>query len=318
MFRGSAIALLAACSFSHGVTSDPRDAAPADAPPADAPPTDSPMPMIDAPPPVTSDAMVDAPPAATDGDGDGVPDVNDNCPTVANANQRDHDGDGHGDRCDRCPHLASTADPDGDGDGVGDDCDPRPNASGDQIVLFEGFYDASSIASWTAQGNGSWAVSNGMLMQSSATASTMTNTLALPITVPRAAVTAEARVDMLGMATNSFDTPHVSVASGVRTIQSYWCSIVDEGNTDKVYATTIYPPDNFNFPNVAWPGTFAATSQLRLTSALLGSSNTCTVVQGATTATVSGPIGQPGGAPLVATRTASASFDYLFVVSIGN
>jgi hypothetical protein len=313
MFRGSAFALLAACSFSHGVTGDLRDAAP-----ADAPPTDSPMPMIDAPPPVTPDAMVDAPPAATDGDSDGVPDASDNCPTVANANQRDHDGDGHGDRCDRCPHLASTADPDGDGDGVGDDCDPRPNASGDQIVLFEGFYDASSIAGWTAQGNGSWAVSNGMLMQSSTTASTTTNTIAPPITVPRAAVTAAARVDMLGTATNGFDTPHVSVASGASQTQSYWCSVVDAGNTDKVYATTIYPPANVNFPNVAWPGTFGATSQLRLTSALLGSNNWCTVVQGATTASVSGPIGQPSGAPLVATRTASASFDYLFVVSIGN
>jgi len=38
-----------------------------------------------------------------DSDGDGVPDVRDNCPAVANADQRDTDGDGIGDACDPCP-----------------------------------------------------------------------------------------------------------------------------------------------------------------------------------------------------------------------
>jgi hypothetical protein len=35
-----------------------------------------------------------------DGDGDGVPDASDNCPSVANTNQADADTDGHGDACD--------------------------------------------------------------------------------------------------------------------------------------------------------------------------------------------------------------------------
>ena len=39
-------------------------------------------------------------PPAPDGDGDGVPDATDNCPTVANPGQADGDGDGIGDACD--------------------------------------------------------------------------------------------------------------------------------------------------------------------------------------------------------------------------
>jgi hypothetical protein len=39
----------------------------------------------------------------TDTDSDGVPDAQDNCPTIANSNQTDSDGDGVGDACDQCP-----------------------------------------------------------------------------------------------------------------------------------------------------------------------------------------------------------------------
>ena len=54
--------------------------------------------------------------APADVDGDGVPDVADNCPTMSNADQLDFDGDGMGDVCDD----------DDDNDGVADgaDCDP--------------------------------------------------------------------------------------------------------------------------------------------------------------------------------------------------
>ncbi|HEY8430968.1 MAG TPA: amidohydrolase family protein [Sandaracinaceae bacterium] len=99
-----------------------------------------------------------------DMDGDGIPNGDDNCPTIFNpirplddGVQADFDGDGIGDACDRCPLDAGTTacsgiDPndrdgdmvpddadncraianpdqaDGDGDGVGDACDECPEA----------------------------------------------------------------------------------------------------------------------------------------------------------------------------------------------
>jgi len=42
-----------------------------------------------------------------DGDGDGIPDARDDCPAVADPDQRDTDGDGIGDACDPCPADAT-------------------------------------------------------------------------------------------------------------------------------------------------------------------------------------------------------------------
>ena len=65
--------------------------------------------------------------AVVDADGDGTPDVVDDCRTVANPDQADADGDGVGDACDPAPRG-----PDGDGDGVpalDDQCPARPGRS---------------------------------------------------------------------------------------------------------------------------------------------------------------------------------------------
>lgn len=49
-----------------------------------------------------------------DTDKDGIKDMCDNCPNVANKDQLDEDGDGQGDACDKCP-----SDPGNDADGDG-------------------------------------------------------------------------------------------------------------------------------------------------------------------------------------------------------
>ncbi|WP_330166782.1 thrombospondin type 3 repeat-containing protein [Corallococcus sp. NCRR] len=103
-----------------------------------------------------------------DDDHDGVPTWQDNCPFVANADQKDTDGDGKGDVCDGCPDDAATCsvtDPsdfdydgitsatdncplvanpdqkDSDNDGVGDACDACPVANPAGAACATSVYD---------------------------------------------------------------------------------------------------------------------------------------------------------------------------------
>lgn len=73
--------------------------------------------------------------AASDGDGDGLCDAADNCPTVANPDQSDRDGEGVGDACDGCPDDPNKTAPgtcgcgradDANDDGTAD-CQPSTN-----------------------------------------------------------------------------------------------------------------------------------------------------------------------------------------------
>lgn len=70
-----------------------------------------------------------------DSDGDSIPDVQDNCVSIANPDQQDLNGNGRGDVCDdfdqdgiinskdNCPNLPNRDQKDSDSDGIGDVCD---------------------------------------------------------------------------------------------------------------------------------------------------------------------------------------------------
>jgi hypothetical protein len=62
-----------------------------------------------------------------DSDGDYIPDQDDNCLGLGNADQADSDGDGIGDACDLCVSVPNVGDSDTDGDGVGNACDTCPS-----------------------------------------------------------------------------------------------------------------------------------------------------------------------------------------------
>ncbi len=86
-----------------------------------------------------------------DGDGDGIPDANDNCPAVHNPDQNDVDSDNTGDLCDNCWQISNPDQNDLDTDGIGDECEcSRSNIDGtDPINLI----DLARLASnWMDQG----------------------------------------------------------------------------------------------------------------------------------------------------------------------
>ncbi len=65
----------------------------------------------------------DDPGTLPDTDGDGIPDIQDKCPTEPDPDQIDVDGDNVGDACDNCIPLSNPGQQDEDGNGVGDNCD---------------------------------------------------------------------------------------------------------------------------------------------------------------------------------------------------
>jgi hypothetical protein len=99
--------------------------------------------------------VVDGPTGSIDNDSDGVPNPTDNCPSLANASQHDEDGDRVGDACDNCPHASNEAQGNADNDGLGDVCDPRPVTTGDKVVMFIAFDEATLPAGVTTVG-GDW------------------------------------------------------------------------------------------------------------------------------------------------------------------
>ncbi len=80
-------------------------------------------PSIYNPDQIDTDGNGDGNACDNDDDGDGVLDINDNCPLNANPLQEDDDNDGLGDACDNCPDNYNPGQADNDHDGLGDICD---------------------------------------------------------------------------------------------------------------------------------------------------------------------------------------------------
>lgn len=75
---------------------------------------------------ITNGGMFNVVEVDPDCDGDGVLNVDDNCPTIPNVSQANMDGDAAGDACDAFPADANET-RDADNDGVGDNSDALPN-----------------------------------------------------------------------------------------------------------------------------------------------------------------------------------------------
>jgi hypothetical protein len=281
--------------------------APADGRPLDATPGDGAPPAIDAP--------TDAAGLPGDQDGDGVPDVHDNCPMIANADQHDHDHDGHGDACDRCPHLPDALDPDGDGDGVGDACDPHPTTAGDVRALWDGFYGPSLDPNvWnTATAAGAWSTPNGVLLEQDPTIKN--GSLLTTASFSNPTITTSATLNALA---NNVMSRGLGISAGDLGASQYYDCTLTAANAATVVISTLAGGAAHN-SSAAWTTTFVAgdtfivSEQVR-TGGLVGAS--CTVVApGAPVVTATTSAGPSTGPIGFVTRSVSASYDYVFVVS---
>ena len=79
-----------------------------------------------------------------DTDHDGVTDLADVCPNVADPAQANPDGDLFGDACDNCPTIANDSQADADADGVGDACDSCVNVANPRVTPDPATYLASN------------------------------------------------------------------------------------------------------------------------------------------------------------------------------
>jgi hypothetical protein len=256
-----------------------------------------------------------------DSDGDGFPDLTDNCADVGNADQRDHDDDGRGDACDVCPHLIDTG-KDTDLDGVGDACDPRPTESGDRIAFFEGFYAAPA---WQAViGSNSWQAVDGTLRQQRTDAAYQ---LVRDDDPDLGEVFVDARVRINAISNNSSTRRSTGIVAAFRDPNHYmFCGLAAaqpsgvEVNAGEV-STDFFGVAHYDFTPGAFPAPMTGewlTLQARTKQTDDGTRIECTSHR----AGVTGMASYDGDADLegdigIRTNGADASFDYVFVVAVG-
>ncbi|UCC45523.1 MAG: hypothetical protein JSU65_06295 [Candidatus Zixiibacteriota bacterium] len=83
-------------------------------------------------------ALIICPAEEPDQDDDGIPDSQDNCPTVWNPSQTNSDTDSHGDACDNCDLIDNEDQANDDADTLGNACDNCPNDDNDDQTNSDG------------------------------------------------------------------------------------------------------------------------------------------------------------------------------------
>ena len=286
---------VAGCSFSHG---SPGGSQPGGSTAPDAP---------------TTDPTVDT-------DHDGIPDVSDNCPTIANADQHDHDLDGRGDVCDVCPHLADTG-ADADGDGVGDACDPRPTEAGDRIVLFDGFYGPLQ---WNpVVGGPSWQASGGVLVQADANAAYQ---IVRTLSPAPNNVFAEARVHVTQVSPSQSSRHSIGLVVGYHAADDYFfCGVAQAATGAELDAGYVYPDGgsgSFSDNPDAFSDAMTGDSIVLQAQTTQGAADTfthldCTGQRAADHGNASYDAETPATGEIgLRTNGVAASFDYVFVVEV--
>jgi hypothetical protein len=304
MRRLIALSAVAACSFSGNPAGDDGDDTPVapDAPAsidggsADAALPDA-MPSVD---------------AAPDGDldDDGVLDDTDNCVLIGNPLQHDHDSDGRGDECDLCPHIMTAMDADGDGDGVGDPCDPRVGP--DVRTLWFGFYDAGELAGWTGD-TAQFSVSGGALRRAGPG---NVGTLAAPGVVHNAYAATSATVTEVAGGTS---VRFIGVSVGVvGSTQRYACRARYQqfGGTNAEYEA-VWTGGQVNDSDSLGMSIGNGTT-LGFTVWVSATGGRCDVDTPSQIPLGGAAVGPTDGRVTLYADDFSASFDYLFVVSIGD
>ncbi len=289
------VALLAACTFDHGVSVGGDDG-------------DDDM-----------GAGSGSGEPDTDMDGDGISDRIDNCPMVGNVDQRDHDDDGRGDSCDGCPHLVDSG-KDTDLDGVGDACDPRPTEPGDRMAFFEGFYEPPVWRS--VIGANSWLSADGALSQHSTDTAYQ---LVRDDNPNLTAVYVDARVRINALSNNTATRRSTGVVLSYRDPNHYiFCGLAAPANGVEVNAgqvsTDFWGTAQFDYEPGTFPGQMSGewlTLQARTTKTQGGATHIECVTH---RSGVTGAAAYDGDAAIdgdigIRTNGADASFDYVFVVA---
>ena len=239
-------------------------------------------------------------PPATAVDGSAPADTRDvDAPQGCDAH--DFDGDGISDSCDMCPHVAGT-NADSDGDGVGDACDPRPSMSGDQRLLWLGFYDPAAITGWVDPGGtGAWSVSGGMLMELATNSSRLNSPTSYATDIY--------------FATSLQITQPVTNEVGFCAANmppQYYCCVANDGSMPVVGASTGQVAYFDPFPGSLDPG-----KRVDITGTLTGSQFECRFFEAGATTEVLAPGGGNAG-PVAFYATTPIAYRYLFVVAIGS